>query len=442
MAASPAATPPIPLPAQSIILEAPATEERVSPLSVWSWALYDFANTIFSLNIVTNYFPLYIANDLNLPDAVYAYPMSVAMLVVALTMPAMGAISDKGGGRRMPWLIGTTLLSVVMTAAMGLSYNIVVIVAAVTVANIGYQTALLFYDALLPSVSTTRNWGKISGLGVGIGYVGALAGGYAVRPFMSNLSANHDAFIPTAVLFLLFSLPCFFFVRERRIARDKDLPPEARPVLQGSLTQTLRTLKETRKVPGLFVFLVANFFYSDALNTVIVAMSVYSVKVLHFDSALDVLAPAIIAAVLGSFLFGLVTDRLTSKVSIIISLVMWMAVFVGAILITDQFIFKWLIAPLAGIALGSTWTAARTMMIELTPRERLGEFLGIYNLTGKYSAVLGPALWGTTLIVLDPNVFGRLAYQIAIGTLLLMVIVGFVIHLFTPNVRRVRRAQA
>src|SRR5947209_8028645 len=127
MSASPAAIPPIPIPAQSIILEAPTTEERVSPLSVWSWALYDFANTIFSLNIVTNYFPLYIATDLKLPDAVYAYPMSVAMLVVALTMPAMGAISDKGGGRRMPWLVGTTLLSVVMTAAMGVSYNIVII---------------------------------------------------------------------------------------------------------------------------------------------------------------------------------------------------------------------------------------------------------------------------------------------------------------------------
>ena len=155
MDAFPAATPPVPIPAQSIILEAPADEARVSTLSVWSWALYDFANTIFSLNIITNYFPLYIASDLKLPDAVYAYPMSAAMLVVALIMPALGALSDKGG-RRMPWLVGTTLLSVVMTATMGLSSNIAIIVIAVTLANIGYQTALLFYDALLPSVSTPR----------------------------------------------------------------------------------------------------------------------------------------------------------------------------------------------------------------------------------------------------------------------------------------------
>src|SRR5262249_3889054 len=103
MDALPTVTPPVPIPAQSIVLEAPAGEESVPALSVGSWALYDFANTIFSLNIVTNYFPLYIAADLLLPDAVYAYPMSAAMLVVALIMPALGALSDRGGGRRMPW---------------------------------------------------------------------------------------------------------------------------------------------------------------------------------------------------------------------------------------------------------------------------------------------------------------------------------------------------
>jgi UMF1 family MFS transporter len=76
------------------------------------------------------------------------------------------------------------------------------------------------------------------------------------------------------------------------------------------------------------------------------------------------------------------------------------------------------------------------MMIELTPRERLGEFMGIYNLTGKYSAVLGPALWGGTLLLLNPDVYGQFAYQVAIATLLLMVLVGLVVHLFTPNVKR------
>jgi UMF1 family MFS transporter len=423
---------------QTIVLESHDEQERISPVSVGSWALYDFANTIFSLNIISVYFPQFIVRDRGLNDAVYAYPMSAALLIVALIMPALGAFSDRNGGRRMPWLIGTTLLTVVMTALMGVTGELSLIILALVIANIGYQTALIFYDALLPSVSTTLNWGKVSGLGVGLGYAGALAGGQIVQALIGRQAPAQEAFLPTALLFLVFALPCFFFVRERRNAQLADLPPTARPTVKGGLTHTARTLREARKVPGLFTFLLANFFYSDAVNTVIIAMGVYATQVMGFESALDVLAPAIIAAVLGSLLFGMVTDWITAKQALIIALLMWVAVFVAAILTSDPKIFQWVIAPVAGIALGSTWTAARTMMIELSPPERLGEFLGLYNLTGKFSAVLGPLLWGTTLLLLDPRQYGQFAYQVAIGTLLVMVLIGLALHLRTPNIRRQR----
>jgi UMF1 family MFS transporter len=437
MAASPVAVPQAA--SQTVVLEAQDADYRVSPVSVGAWALYDFANTIFSLNIISVYFPQFIVQDRELNDAVYAYPMSAALLIVALIMPALGALSDRGG-RRMPWLIATTLLTVAMTALMGLTGELSLIIVALVIANIGYQTALIFYDALLPSVSNTLNWGKVSGLGVGLGYAGALAGGAIVSALITRSDgkvAAQEAFLPTAVLFLVFALPCFFLVRERPHARIND-PSAPRPTLQGSLTQTVRTLREARKIPGLFTFLVANFFYSDALNTVIIAMGVYAVQVIGFGSAFSVLAPAILTAVLGSLLFGLVTDWLTSKQALIIALVMWVGVFLAAMFTTDKIIFQWIIAPVAGIALGSTWTAARTMMIELSPPERLGEFLGLYNLTGKFSAVLGPALWGTTLLLLDPRQYGQFAYQVAIATLLVMVLVGLAIHLRTPNIRRQR----
>ncbi len=426
-----------PIASNSVILTAQDAGERVSPVAVGSWALYDFANTIFSLNIISIYFPQFIVNDLKLVDAWYAFPMSASLLIVALISPLLGSFSDQAGSKRMPWLIGTTLLCVFMTASMGLFSDLGIIVATLVLANIGYQTALVFYDALLPSVSTTLNWGKVSGLGVGLGYLGALLGGYAVRLFLGEGSTNQQAFVPTALLFLAFSLPCFLFVRERRKPREAEAVSR-RITWRDGFRQTWRTLGEARRVPGLFIFLVANFFYSDALNTVIVAMGVYSTQVIGFKSAFDVLAPAIVAAVVGSLLFGLVTDWLTSKRSLVLSLLMWVGVFVAAILVTDPTIFQWVIAPLAGVALGSTWTAARTMMIELSPPAKLGEFLGIYNLTGKFSAVLGPVLWGTTLLILDPRQYGRFAYQIAIGTLLLMVLVGLGLHLLTPNVRRQR----
>jgi MFS transporter, UMF1 family len=429
---------------QSVALQAHDVGQRISVLSVGSWALYDFANTIFSLNIVSNYFPQYVVVDHGLKDAVYAYPQALALLLVALIMPLLGALSDRAG-RRMPWLVGFTLLCIAMTAVMGLVDNVWLVIAAFVLANIGYQTALVFYDALLPAVSTTLNWGKISGFGVGLGYVGALFGGLVVTLLLGNTYRNQDAFLPTAILFLIFALPCFFFVREHHKgqvygAQDASTRQELQPLSwRNAFTQIWHTLQDAREVPGLMRFLVANFFYSDALNTVIIAMGVYATQVIGFKSVFSVLAPATIAAVIGSWIFGIVTDRLTAKHALIISLSLWIPVLLAAIFITDRTIFQWGIATLAGVALGSTWTSARTMMVELSPPHKLGEFMGIYNLTGKFSAVLGPALWGTTLLILDPDVVGNhLAYGIAIGTLLLMVILGLVLHLGTPNIRRVK----
>jgi UMF1 family MFS transporter len=416
-----------------VILEASDSGTRISPLAVGSWALYDFANTIFSLNVISTYFPLFIL-ELGYRDADYSYPMSVAILIVAVFMPLLGSLSDQAG-RRIPWLIGFTMLSISMTALMGLTSNLWVLLGAFVLASIGFQTASVFYDALLPSVSNTVNWGKISGLGVGLGYAGALFG-LTVATGIVGEGSNQTAFLPTALLFLLFALPCFLFVRDRRPQQVSRVLETRRTSWGGSLTKTWETLKSARQVPGLFVFLVANFFYSDALNTVIVAMSVYSTQVIGFRSTLTVLGPAIVAAVLGSWLFGLVTDRLTSKQSLNISLTLWVVVFLAAIFITDKIVFQWIIAPLAGVALGSTWTAARTMMVELSPPARLGEFMGIFNLTGKFSAVLGPLVWGTTLLILPPEVHGHFAYKVAIGTLLVVVLIGFGFHQFTPDIRR------
>ena len=425
---------------QPVILEALDAQEHISPLAVGSWSLYDFANTIFSLNIISVYFPAFIVSDLKLDDAYYAYPLSISLLIVALFSPLVGSLSDREGGKRMPWLAATTAICIFMTAAMGLVPGLWPVLVALVLANIGYQTALIFYDALLPSVSTTLNWGKVSGLGVGIGYAGALFGGQAVKLLIGDHAPNKAAFVPTALLFLLFALPCFLFVKERRARVERQLA--ARTLSwRGSAAQTWRTIQDTRSVPGLTVFLAANFLYSDALNTVIIAMGVYATQVIGFKSAIDVLSPAIIAAVFGSLLFGLVTDRLTSKQAITISLSLWVVVFVAAMFITDKAIFQWVIAPAAGIALGSTWTAARTMMIELSPPAKLGEFLGIYNLTGKFSAVLGPFLWGTTLLLLKPRDYGQFAYQVAIGTLLAMVVAGLLLHLRTPNISRRARSE-
>jgi UMF1 family MFS transporter len=361
----------------------------------------------------------------------------------------------------MKWLGWATILSVGACFLMGvapalgtsvaisLTFGIIFFV----VANVGYQAALMFYDSLLPSVSTPTNWGKISGLGVGLGYFGGIIGFLGV-PFLGDLlygkgalsgdnPKNANSFFITAILYLLFSIPCLLLVKEKRYTVKKDSTEKL--TVRSTLTQTWRTLQEARAYNGLFVFLVANFFYSDALNTVITAMGIYSTEVIGFTPSQrnGFLAFSTIFAVVGSFIFGFITDRIGAKQALNISLSIWVVVFIVAIASPPSGFFFWVGGPLAGIALGSTWVSARTLMVELTPPERLGEFMGLYNLTGKFSAVLGPAIWGGTLLLFNPNdpAVGKFGYQLAVGSLLLVVILGFIIHQFVPSPnRKVREA--
>jgi len=156
---------------------------RPRNVQVFSWAVYDFANTIFSMNIVSMYFPLWITQDLGGRDIYYSIGLSVSTLAAGLTMPAIGVLSDQMG-RRIPFLIGLTLICVAFTAGIAASTGLVAAIAMFAAANYGYQAALAPYDALLPEVSRGERVGWVSGLGVAMGYVGSIGGLYMVKPFV------------------------------------------------------------------------------------------------------------------------------------------------------------------------------------------------------------------------------------------------------------------
>ena len=416
--------------------------------STFSWALYDLSNTIYSAAVVSVYWPAFIKDDLKVNDIWYALPASLAALLVGIFSPLMGRISDRGGNR-MTWLLWSTILSVGALFLMGIFPILALAVILFIVANSAYQAALMFYDALLPSVSTPKNWGKVSGLGVGLGYLGGIVG-FLLVPIFTGLIfgknpdgeiVNSNSFLVTAVMYGLLSIPCLVFVREKKYTKK---PDTTRLTLGNSLSQTWQTLKAARQYPGLFIFLVSNFFYSDAVNTVIVAMGIYSTQVIGFSSGdrNNFLAFSTIFAVVGSFGFGYLTDRIGPKKSLSIALLLWVVVFVFAISAPPSGLFFFVGGPLAGIALGSVWVTARTLMIELTPPERLGEFMGIYNLTGKFSGVIGPLVWGLTLFLFDPDAgWGKTGYQIAVASLLVLVILGFVLHQRVPITDRRKRGE-
>ena len=151
-----------------------ATPERPRLLSVSSWVLYDLANTMFSMNIVSLFFSLWIVNDMGGKDSDYGLANSFSMFVVFLVAPFLGALSDQTP-RRMPFLIATTLVCCLATFLLGIT-GVFIALLIFIVANVFYQSGLIFYDALLPEVSTPENRGRVGGIGVGVGYMGSFIG--------------------------------------------------------------------------------------------------------------------------------------------------------------------------------------------------------------------------------------------------------------------------
>lgn len=386
---------------------------------VLSWGLYDFANTIFSMNIVSMYFPLWVTQELGGEDIDYSVALSVSMVAAGISMPLIGAASDRVR-RRLPFLVAFTLMSVLATAALGYTGGLVAALMIFAVANFGYQTALVPYDSMLPEVSHGRSMGLVSGFGVGLGYLGSIGGLLMVKPFV-DASGRAASFVPTAVLFLAFSLPVFFLVRE------EGGEPAKYPMKVGrQYRKVWLTLKNTRRYPGLLRFLVANVVFSDAVNTIIVFMAVYASKVIGMGDAeiRTFLIASTVFAAAGSWLSGILTKRAGSKFALMAVLGLWFLTLLFAAASQSAAVF-WAVGPLAGASLGGTWVASRTLVAELTPARKRGEVFGLYNLGGKFGYVIGPLLWGTIVKVLEP--LGMVRYRIAVLSLAGFILVSMFI---------------
>jgi len=364
-------------------------------------------------------------------DADYGLANSISMGLMFLTAPLLGAISDQAG-RRMPYLLVTTILCVALTAFIGQG-GLAVSLALFVAANYFYQAGLVFYDALLAVVSTPQNRGKIGGIGIGVGYLGSFLGvGTGLLVLGWNPAAKPLVFQATAALFLLFALPCFFFVREPH-------RPDAKPLglasLRGALGELSYTLRRVGQYPGLGRFLLGRIFYADAANTLIAFMGIYVSNEIGFaETQTQILLLAGIAAgVVGGLCWGPIVDKFGPKWTLDAVLVLWLVVFglVAAIggLHLPGWLF-WIVGPLSGVALGGTWTADRPLMLQLAPPRYLGQFYGLYAMVGRFAAILGPLLWS---VVVDGLGLGR---PVAVLTLAIWIVISLVILRGVPNAPR------
>jgi len=413
--------------------------------------LYDFSNTIFSVSILSVFFPLWLGDELGAGAGTVNLANAAAALLVVVTAPALGAVADFRQ-RRVPYLVAFTLLAVALTASLDLSAGSVPVAVALFVAAVfAYQSALVFYNALLPVVSEGRRMGRISGYGTAVGYVGSILGlvalsavfvsqAEAVRGLLGPLGGwvdtggqpNSNAFLPTAVLYLLFSLPAFFLVPDRAVRAPR--PVRVRTAY-GDALRTVKTLFGSTEpaYAGVGTFILATVIYTDAANTAVTNMALYGREVLGMSGGeiTTLLAFSTVFAVVGAALAGVATDRFGPKRALSWVLVLWFV----AILLASLAVAPWMLylaGPLVGIALGGTWTASRVLLVALAPPDKLGELFGLYSIAGKFSAVSGPLVVGLLLRTLGD---GALAYRISVGFLALVVALGFAVLLRVPDAR-------
>lgn len=425
-----AATPSNPLPSP----ETASSRQRIKRRAVVGWVLYDLANTIFSMGVISLYFPLWIREAVGpeRADARYGIISAISMGLIFFGSPLLGAMTDRAR-RRMPFLIASTLLCIAFTAMLaraGFFWTALFFV----IANIAYQAGTQFYDAMLPEVSTEENRGRIGGIGVGIGYLGSyLAVGAG---FWLGTENKPLLFLAIAALFLVFSIPCFTFVRERG-------NPNPRPInfemVRNSTNQTMETLRSSRQYPGLLRFLIGRIFYTDPINTVINIMSLYTVNVAVASGlsqtagekrAQLILMFAITFAVIGGFVWGWMTDKLGPKRTLNHVLRCWMIIFAGAACVGLFSLPMWTmyaVAAASGFCLGGVWASDRPYMLRLTPPDRIGEFYGLYGMVGRFSAVTGPLIWAvvTGLAIRVFHLQPLTGQGIAILVLLLLMVLSY-----------------
>ncbi|GIU93302.1 MAG: MFS transporter [Acidimicrobiia bacterium] len=382
-----------------------------------SWVIYDLANTVFALGVVGLYLPDWMTRQ-GLPDTALAVTQAFAGAVVIVAAPWVGARTDHSG-RRLPTLMFTTLVAVAATAwlAAGPTWlTFLLLGAAVAAVNIGS----VVYDALLGDVSTPHTRGRVSGWGVGVGYLGSFLGVGIGWVTLDVAGWTHTATFRTlAAAFLLFSLPAFLWIEERPRPRPSGPPPR----LGSVLVDLVRSWRRARSHPPVFRFLLGRLLYTDAINTLIGGfLAIYALEELGFDrrSSADLLAMAIGGAVLGGVGGGRLVTRFGASTVLRAALVMWIVAigFGVAAAWLDVELLAWAIGPMGGFALGATWTSDRVMMVELSPPERLGEFYGLYATVGRFATVTGPLVWAAVVDLLGwgrPTALGTLGLLVAAG---------------------------
>jgi UMF1 family MFS transporter len=413
----------------------PPADGAGSRRAIAAWCLYDWANSAFPTVIITfvfaPYFTQAVAETEIQGSAQWAWAVSISALVVALLGPPGGAVAD-AAGRRKPWIFALTVLCVVCAYLLWYvrptTNDVMLALVIFVVANVAFEFAGVFYNAMLPEITPARLIGRVSGWAWGLGYAGGLVCLVIVlvafvqtdSPLFgldqSETELEHVRAVGpmSALWYAVFALPLFLFTPDRRSTGIS--PVQA---VHDGLATLVQSLRDIRRHANVARYLLARMIYTDGLNTLFAFGGIFAAHAFGMDIEERLIFGIVmnVTAGLGAAAFAWIDDWIGAKRTILIALVGLIVVGTALILVHAKLWF-WMLAPVLGVFFGPAQAASRSLMARLAPAEMRAEMFGLYAFSGKSSAFVGPILYGVFT-----NAFG--SDRAGMATVLVFFLVGF-----------------
>ena len=414
-----------------------------------SWILYDIGNSAFTL-LVSTLIPIYfnsLAGSAGVDEDMYlsywGYAGSISTILVAIIAPICGTLSDRKF--KKPIFLITVVLGCVACACLGLTTHWLVFLAIFILAKVGFHSSIVFYDSMLPEITTEKRMDNISSMGYAFGYIGS------VIPFVACLvlvlmadsfgltmgSAMVIAFLITAGWWAVLSLPLLKRYTQTAFVDGKGAP------LKDSFKQLARTFKEAKAEKHVFVYLIAFFFFINGVYTIIDMATAYG-SALGLDTTGLLLALLLtqIVAFPCAILFGRLSAKYDTGVLIKICIICYTCITIFGMFLMTLWQF-WVLAVLVGMFQGGIQALSRSYLGKIIEPERSGEFYGLMDICGK-----GASFLGTTLVAfvsqitagMDVKLFGLQLQNenLAVGSLVILFVIGFAVFCKADRMTRER----
>jgi UMF1 family MFS transporter len=419
----------------------------------WAWYLYDFGNSAYAsvvlLAVYSAYFKEQVVGGAE-GTRMWGLALGIAMLVVALISPILGAIADFTASKKR-FLLLFTVMACLFTAGLFFAKPgaLVIGMGFFVLAEIGYRAAQVFYNGLLPEIAEPWEMGRISGYGWAIGTAGGVVCLLLILPLIVLIGGTFIvrlSLVITALFFAVSAVPLFLWLRER--AQPKDLP-SGESYLSVALKQLWKTIRTAGQFWEFVKFMIAFLVYNDGIIMALDFAAIIGAVLFGMSQEQLIIFMIIVQVtnVAGAYLFGILVDRIGGKRSLVLSLLLMIGVVVW-LYFNQTLTGYFFIGAVAGVAMAGAQSVSRTMVAIFAPPGQSAEFYGFFAVIGRTSSFIGPLVYGLLAAEAalwyqsqgqDTGLAEQSGQRVAILSIVVFLVVGLALLAFVDE-KKARRA--